>query len=195
MKTVARRPITLLASVMLLASTVAGASAATAASTASPTGGDITKKQYDVLLRNFTPQEIVELDAISSQAEIQEIVRLTGGSSSLRLAQTSAIPQASAAPLAAATDETNGCSYSPDQWGRADFKPTCDDHDRCYSSTSFVDRLDCDTVFLSGLTASCTRAYPTETIRRNACLGVADVYYYAVRNAGGAFYEGQGLNN
>ena len=59
----------------------------------------------------------------------------------------------------------------------------------------FVDRLDCDTVFLSGLTASCTRAYPTETIRRNACLGVADVYYYAVRNAGGAFYEGQGLNN
>ena len=131
MKTVARRPITLLASVMLLASTAAGASAATAASTASPTGGDITKKQYDVLLRNFTPQEIVELDAISSQAEIQEIVRLTGGSSSPRLAQTSAIPQASAAPLAAATDETNGCSYSPDQWGRADFKPTCDDHDRC----------------------------------------------------------------
>ena len=58
MKTVARRPITLLASVMLLASTAAGASAATAASTASPTGGDITKKQYDVLLRNFTPQAV-----------------------------------------------------------------------------------------------------------------------------------------
>ena len=189
MTTAVRGLITLIAAVMLLASTAAGASAATAASDASPTGGDITKKQYDVLLRNFSPAEIRELDAISSQAEIQDLVRIIGGSSSARQAQ------ASASPLAAAAAEVNGGSYSPHQWGRADFKPTCDDHDRCYSTTSLVNRLDCDAVFRTGLRASCTRAYPTEAVRRSACLGVADVYYFAVRNAGGSFYEGRGLNN
>ena len=151
--------------------------------------------QSDVLLRNFSPQEILELEEISSKAEIQDLVRIIEGASPRRAAQGSAIPQATVVPLAAATDETNGCSYSPDQWRRADFKPTCDDHDRCYSSTSYVNRLDCDTVFLSGLRASCTGAYPTEAFRRSACLGVADLYYFAVRNTGGAFYEGQGLNN
>lgn len=195
MKTAVRRLITLITAVMLLASTTAGASAAPAASHASPIGGDLTKKQYDVLLRNFSPQEIIELEGTSSQAEIQNLVRIIGGVSPRRAAQGSAIPQATVVPLAAAADETNGCSYSPDQWGRADSKPTCDDHDRCYSSTSYVNRLDCDTVFLSGLRASCTGAYPTEAFRRSVCLGVADLYYFAVRNAGGAFYEGRGLNN
>lgn len=42
---------------------------------------------------------------------------------------------------------TDGCSYSPDQWGKANFKPACDRHDICYSKSSKVNRKTCDTEF------------------------------------------------
>lgn len=146
-------------------------------------------EQYDVLLQNFTPEEIVELDAISSPADIQELVSIIKGTFPLTSNQGQAIPRVSvyAAP--------NGCSYSPDSWGRANFKPTCNSHDRCYSSSSARDRKTCDISFYGNLLAECKRAYPNETVRRNACNGVASTYFTFVRNSGGDHYKGKGRNN
>ena len=91
--------------------------------------------------------------------------------------------------------EPNGCSYSPDRWFKANFKPTCDNHDRCYASNSSKDRLTCDQTFHSGLNRACYVAYSRTTVRLNTCYGVAATYYAAVRNFGSGSYKGKGKNN
>lgn len=89
----------------------------------------------------------------------------------------------------------NGCSYSPDRWFKANFKPTCDSHDRCYSSSSYENRLTCDQMFIAGLNTSCYVAYRGTAVRLSTCQGVALTYYAAVCNLGSCNYKGKGLNN
>ena len=78
------------------------------------------------------------------------------GARARRLVRTLATSAALAAGLAAvavagagsaAAAEPNGCGPSswkvdivPDGFGRADFRPTCDDHDVCYGAGSSVAR-------------------------------------------------------
>lgn len=88
----------------------------------------------------------------------------------------------------------NGCSYSPDTWGKAKFRPACDAHDICYGNKKKINRLTCDVAFLGNLTYACNKAYP-KGATRNSCAGVAGGYYTAVRGAGWAFYKGNGRNN
>lgn len=38
----------------------------------------------------------------------------------------------------------DGCTWVPDSWGSANFRPACDRHDFCYSRQSSQDRLTCD---------------------------------------------------
>lgn len=86
----------------------------------------------------------------------------------------------------------NGCSYSPDSWGAANFRPTCDSHDICYSSTSDLSRKLCDQRLRYGLRAACDAAYPDGNQQETACLGAANTYYRAVRIFGRSHYEGTG---
>lgn len=86
----------------------------------------------------------------------------------------------------------NGCSYSPDSWGEANFRPTCDSHDICYSSTSDLSRQHCDQRLRYGLRAACDAAYSDGSQQETACLGAANTYYRAVRILGRSHYEGTG---
>lgn len=86
----------------------------------------------------------------------------------------------------------NGCSYSPDSWGEANFRPACDTHDICYSSTSHLSRQHCDQRLRYGLRAACDAAYPDGSQQETACLGAANTYYRAVRIFGRSHYEGTG---
>lgn len=88
----------------------------------------------------------------------------------------------------------NGCSYSPDRFGKFNFRPACDAHDRCYGRNSRVNRLDCDNRFLSDLRRICNNTRATNP-EKDACRSVTGGYYSAVRAFGGRFYQGRGLNN
>lgn len=144
----------------------------------------IDTHQYEVLSSEFTEEEIQEIDKESTEFEVWE------------LTQAIEDPQRYVARknsfFRAATD---GCSFSPDSWGKANFKPACDSHDICYSSTSHIDRLACDRAFHANLTRICSLSYGRGTAGRSACHSIANVYYNAVRNFGAPFYAGKGRNN
>lgn len=147
----------------------------------------VSSYEYSVLLKKFTKAEIQEIKEISTQSEITELVNLIENPTGLT-------PKAFTPPEGIAVAAApNGCTLSPDRWGRANFKPVCDRHDICY--TSATNRKTCDSRFLSGLKSVCTKSYPNQKIRRGACLKIADTYYTAVRAAGSRFYKGSGRNN
>ncbi|NKE10611.1 MULTISPECIES: phospholipase A2 [Kocuria] len=88
----------------------------------------------------------------------------------------------------------NGCTFSPDRWGRANFNGVCNAHDICYGNRQGISRYTCDVRFLVGLQSVCTSAYPNrnQAATRTACYGVAQGYYQAVRNFGYFNYKGNG---
>lgn len=104
-------------------------------------------------------------------------------------------PTYSTGPDGAPAAAPNGCSFFPDKWGKANFKPTCDKHDICYSSTSRTNRYDCDKAFHSRLLTVCAVTYPIGSAKGKACAVVATDYYAAVRSLGWARYKGKGKNN
>ena len=119
-------------------------------------------------------------------------------------------PAAHAAPVAAAGSvavmakaKGNGCSYSPDSWGKAKFKAACNKYDYCYSPKSKTNRLNCDKALRTNLRKACAAAYPVNTAwrkvkngaQRISCEAAAQTYYQAVRKAGKHFYNGKGKNN
>lgn len=86
----------------------------------------------------------------------------------------------------------NGCNApAKPSWGRAYFTPVCNDHDRCYSSTSRTSRLNCDLAFYLGLQGACRKAYAPGVFRAS-CYGVATTYYTGVRAGGVIYYRGKG---
>lgn len=89
----------------------------------------------------------------------------------------------------------DGCTFSPDAWGSANFLPACNRHDFCYSSDNTQDRLTCDKLFYVDLQNICWAAYNSQPAQHTACKGVAWSYYQAVRAFGGSHYEGRGKNN
>lgn len=133
-------------------------------------------------------EELQEIDAVSSSQEIDDLVLLIKDPERY-------IAQQEAANSLSFYATTNGCSYSPDSWGKADFKPSCDKHDICYSSGSRTNRYTCDTRFYSNLKAECKRVYSNTTVRLSACNKIAKVYYDAVRAFGGSHYAGREKNN
>ena len=89
---------------------------------------------------------------------------------------------------------TDYCTFSPDGYGKASFKRACAAHDRCYSSSSWLDRVTCDRAFKTRMNSACNSAYDAwwETVARKECNGVAWVYYQAVRNGAQWAYNGHG---
>lgn len=88
----------------------------------------------------------------------------------------------------------NGCSFSPDKWGKANFKPVCDKHDICYSKGSKTSRKSCDQKFLAGLLGVCSKTYEPKkhAVKYTACSSVAGGYYQAVRKLAKSYYKGSG---
>ena len=155
--------------------------------TSSPNYSKVTTAQYKVLLTKFTPEEIVAINEISSQSEISELVMIMQDPASLSVTTSSHFGTVGvyAAP--------NGCSFSPDKWGRANFKPACDQHDLCYASKT--DRYNCDRQLYARLLITCNQAYPNDVIRGKACRGISAEYFSVVRAVGWSFYKGSGKNN
>ncbi|TDW43153.1 phospholipase A2-like protein [Curtobacterium sp. PhB42] len=91
----------------------------------------------------------------------------------------------------ASKSTVNGCTGVPQSWGKAYFKPVCNNHDRCYAKESRTSRLSCDNAFLAGLQKVCRNAYSAGR-NRNLCYGIAAEYYFGVRNLGLLFYKGKG---
>lgn len=153
----------------------------------SPSYSKITPAQYKVLLTEFTPDEIAAVNEISSQSEINELVMIIQDPASLSVTMSNRPGTVGvyAAP--------NGCSFSPDKWGRANFKPACDQHDLCYASKT--DRRNCDGKLYERLLITCNSAYPNEAVRRTACGVIAKKYFDVVRSVGWKFYKGSGKNN
>jgi hypothetical protein len=76
----------------------------------------------------------------------------------------------------------------PQTAGGANFRPACNDHDRCYS-TPFASKKACDDQFYLDMKQRCeTRAFDD----RQFCRAGAWIYYNAVKYGGNkAFYESQ----
>ncbi|MCF2710151.1 hypothetical protein I6E37_00215 [Schaalia hyovaginalis] len=89
----------------------------------------------------------------------------------------------------------DGCTWSPDRWGAANFRPACDRHDACYGPNSLSSRKVCDDQFYVQLQNVCIATYRDQAVQKNACLGVALAYYQAVRQFGASHYQGKGQNN
>jgi len=102
-------------------------------------------------------------------------------------AADAAPPAAVSAPVAVLSQY---CTWSPDSWGRADFRPACSAHDRCYSPGSTASRLDCDQRLRADLRLACAGAYRGASL--STCRGVASTYYGAVRWLGRSRYLGAG---
>ena len=96
----------------------------------------------------------------------------------------------------AAAGKPDYCTWSPDSFGKANFKPACAAHDNCYSSRITTRRLSCDNRFEDALNKACNSAFSSwwEIADQKGCNGVAWVYYQAVRKAGKSHYHGKGIN-
>lgn len=101
-------------------------------------------------------------------------------------------------PYAQRPDGCSSISDNPqqvrDKWGSADFRPTCNQHDRCYY-TPGSRAADCNTAFCEGLNRACLRAYSVKVGSRYipgplypACLGIASTYCAAVVAAQGVVH-------
>jgi hypothetical protein len=100
-------------------------------------------------------------------------------------------------PAQATHREVDGCSglggLVPNQPVGVDFRPVCDNHDRCYGTLG-EPREHCDNVFESGLRAKCEEELLGSigilgTVFTGggalvACYGVAEIYYQGVREGG-----------
>ena len=111
----------------------------------------------------------------------------SAGSSSQAAGVDAVAPAGVSAPAAVTSQY---CTWSPDSWGRADFRPACSTHDRCYSPGSTTSRLVCDQQLRADLRLACSSAYQGASLR--TCHGVASTYYGAVRWFGRSRYLGAG---
>lgn len=109
-------------------------------------------------------------------------------------------------PVQATHREVNGCGddsglgrFVPNQPVGVDFRPVCDDHDRCYGTLG-QSRERCDNAFRSGLRAKCEKellrsagglldTVVTGGQALNRCYDIAKIYYQAVRERGGTAYS------
>jgi hypothetical protein len=109
-------------------------------------------------------------------------------------------------PVQATHKEVNGCGddsglgqFVPNQPTGVDFRPVCDDHDRCYG-TLRQSREHCDNKFRGALRARCEKellrssrgifsTVVTGGSALGSCYSVAEIYYQAVRERGGEAYS------
>jgi hypothetical protein len=83
--------------------------------------------------------------------------------------------------------------------GLFDFRHACIHHGGCYQgldrsgAPAAVDRLRCDQLFHTDLTASCVVLHGTSTNwRARECESTAEAYYNVARSFGGPYYTGSG---
>ena len=102
-------------------------------------------------------------------------------------ADQTAVPDATVAGLLSIFDDGGACTGVPDTLpGIFDFTEACEAHDVCYAAGG--DRLACDVEFREDLGDLCRAQHPDVfDVRRYACLGFADLYFFGVRLFGGFF--------
>ena len=79
------------------------------------------------------------------------------------------------------------CTWSPDQWGKADFRGPCARHDMCIEADLDLPRPErkerrknCDSIFLDHLMQNCDYGYYDAGVKRRGCHVIAGHYYVAV---------------
>jgi hypothetical protein len=88
----------------------------------------------------------------------------------------------------------NGCGPdgtdwpSLQSWGKANFRPLCDQHDICYE-TCGASKGDCDGALGATLRRSCYQAYAPNSVLGNLCDDVTRIYLEAVLNHGDKAFE------
>jgi hypothetical protein len=92
----------------------------------------------------------------------------------------------------------NGCGPSgfgwtvPDSFGRANFTPACNQHDRCYGTCNSNRRV-CDNQLRRQMKRECNQVFGREdgpeNFRRLKCLDRADFFYSKVNRHGQSAYE------
>lgn len=81
----------------------------------------------------------------------------------------------------------NGCTGSPDRFGRASFTTACNVHDRCYDTCN-ESKASCDQQFFTNLMLSCRGGYTPGSRLLEQCRERARTYFRAVTAAGDSFY-------
>ena len=79
------------------------------------------------------------------------------------------------------------CTWSPDEWGKADFRGPCARHDMCIEVDLDLPRPErkerrkvCDSTFLDHLVQNCDYGYYDAGVKRRGCRVIAGHYYVAV---------------
>lgn len=168
-----------------------------------PPGANLSnmdEREYKILRDNkissFSHEEVVALDEMLIPGEVDELIAMIESSEKGISGEPVRTSLPKPQPTLFSSWQPNGCSKSPDNIGKANFKPICNNHDACYASFSRSNRLDCDNYFRDSLKLECNRAYPGGLgVKRSACRGVADIYYNMVRKYGASHYHGKGKNN
>jgi Group XII secretory phospholipase A2 precursor (PLA2G12) len=101
-------------------------------------------------------------------------------------------------PHAGHTPSGNGCgprgqqARTPQGFGRASFRATCNTHDICYDTCN-SDRTACDQAFSVELERVCRQTYRTSTIvgleLLTRCMRRAELYSLAAMIGGGSYYD------
>ncbi|WP_396135330.1 phospholipase A2 [Amycolatopsis sp. A133] len=111
------------------------------------------------------------------------------GAGNVQVTVTQAAVRAEPGPINVQGD---GCTWAPDQFYWANFRPACDAHDNCYSSGSRTPRLVCDDVLRGSLKVVCAGAFGPSNPLRAGCYSEAETFYVAVRTLGKPHYQGSG---
>lgn len=174
---------------MLVAVLLIGLGLATPAMAASGTA-KTSISQSAAARQVFSPAQRALIDRTFTQQEIAQLLQVATATPPPNGMVSAA---AAARPSVARKVVPNGCTRSPDRFIKANFRPACDAHDRCYGSSR--NRLDCDKVFVQNLQYACRLAYPWYNPARGYCYQATGVYYTAVRAVGDDYYKGTGRNN
>jgi hypothetical protein len=88
---------------------------------------------------------------------------------------------------------SNGCGPKggpriSNTFGKANFKPACVAHDRCYD-TCRAKKAECDARFFRAMTTACGNAYPPRSAGRRRCIAEARDRYDAVLILGHGAYD------
>lgn len=168
--------------------------------TAEPAG------EGELLVPIFSPAGL-DVDDTASKQMLAELVLGNGTAEAPDTAETAGAPP-SLAPYAEAIERPEQvtvpsdyiydpdheqkalhdyCTWSPDAWGKADFRGPCARHDMCIEVDLDLPRPErkerrkiCDSTFLDHLVQNCDYGYYDAGVKRRGCRVIAGHYYVAV---------------
>lgn len=177
---------------------------------ATDTGVEVTTAEPagegELLVPIFSPAGL-DVDDTASKQMLAELVLGNGTAEAPDTAETAGAPP-SLAPYAEAIERPEQvtvpsdyiydpdheqkalhdyCTWSPDAWGKADFRGPCARHDMCIEVDLGLPRPErkerrkiCDSTFLDHLVQNCDYGYYDAGVKRRGCRVIAGHYYVAV---------------